>query len=226
MAKHTTGIMGLDKLLGGGIADGKTAMLFAPPGCGKSTICKEFAIESLKRGKRVLYISTGQTYTDWLRETKAAGKLHFIDGFSWRQAGESPAELDNVTVLSSITDLNELSLDIRKAIKGLGGLDALVLDSVSDLVLYSEPKSVFRFLQMLQGTVTANRAAGVVALEEGLHEDKVNSTISYIFNATIELRIAGSRRELRIRRMDWGPNPLEWHECKLKGNLRLELKGV
>jgi len=226
VAKQSTGIAGLDTILNGGIEEGRSLLLFAPPGSGKSTVCKRFAIRSLADGKRLIYISTGQPFNEWKKETRAKGKLKFIDCFSWRQAGENPKSTDTLTIIEDITDLNEFSLEVRKAVKSLGGLEALVLDSVSDLILYSEPKSVFRFLQMLQGLVESNNAAAFFSLEEGLHEDRVNTTINYISNGVIEMKTEDGKRELHIARTDWEATSLGWRNYRILPKLRLKLEGV
>ena len=216
----------MDKLLKGGIKAGKSVLLFAPPGSGKSTICKRFAVKALAAGRRLVYISTGQPFSEWSEETKAKGKLKFIDCFSWRQAGENPEGGETLAIIEDITDLNELALEVRRAVKSLGGLDALVLDSLSDLVLYSEPKGVYKFLQMLQGLVASSNAVAFLSLEEGLHEDSINTTINYISNGVIEMRIEGEKRELRIARTDWAPTPLGWHSYNILSGLRIRLDGV
>lgn len=231
MEKQETGVEGLDKLLGGGIPPGNAVLLFAPPGSGKTTLCKRFAATAAGKNSNVAYISTGQPFDEFESDLKAAGcaidkkKCVFIDCYSWRQPGENPAPSKNVFVMSSITDLNEIMRAVDKGITGLGGVNAIVLDSISDLVLYSTPQSVYKFLQMLQGEVVKNKAAALMALEYGLHEEQVNNTINYIFNGVVEMK-SNEGRELRVSRMSGVSHHLKWVKYSIKPKLKIEVNGV
>jgi KaiC/GvpD/RAD55 family RecA-like ATPase len=144
----------------------------------------------------------------------------FIDGFSWRQPGEKLEPPENVIVLNNISDLNELSHAVTKGIKALGNVDAVILDSISDLVLYSTPNSVYRFLQILNGVMKSNRAVGMVALEYGLHAPEVNNTVNYIFDGVIEMDADGSRR-IRLVKMAGQIHSLGWVKYDIEPELRV-----
>ncbi|MCC9600370.1 AAA family ATPase [Stieleria sp. JC731] len=53
--KHlSSGLPALDKLLGGGVAEGSSTLLLGPAGVGKSTMGVQFAVEAAKRGDRAV----------------------------------------------------------------------------------------------------------------------------------------------------------------------------
>lgn len=76
MASYKTGITGLDDMLGGGIPEGKTILLLAPPGTGKTTICKRFAAETTSEKRKLVYIATGYSFDEFKEEMKKAGVEH------------------------------------------------------------------------------------------------------------------------------------------------------
>lgn len=60
----TTGLVGLDKLLLGGIKRGKPYVLFGQPKAGKTWLSYQIAIEAILSGHRVLYIDTESFWED------------------------------------------------------------------------------------------------------------------------------------------------------------------
>jgi len=80
-----SGIVGLDRLLGGGVEQGSSTVLMGPPGCGKSLICLQFVVEAIKAGGKaamfifdeemgLLFDRAGSLGYD-LKALQAAGKL-------------------------------------------------------------------------------------------------------------------------------------------------------
>ncbi|WP_174591654.1 DNA repair and recombination protein RadB [Methanocella conradii] len=53
-----TGSKALDDLLGGGFEAGTISQLFGEPASGKTNICLQLAVNTLRSGKRVIYIDT------------------------------------------------------------------------------------------------------------------------------------------------------------------------
>ena len=229
MAARRTGVAGLDNLLGGGVPEGKAVLLLAAPGCGKTTLCQRFAATTLLGGGKVVYISTNLSFYEFKQAMEAINvscdpqKCAFVDCVSWSRPGKKPASTNNVRVLESLTDFNEIAREIVMAVKAIGGADAMVLDSISDFVLYSEPKAVFKFLQIIHGEVVKNKAAGMASLEFGIHEASINNTINYIFDGVIEMR-PNEKRKLRILRLTGAQHSLKWFEYEINKGAKIVLR--
>lgn len=56
--KYTSGCGRLDELLGGGFESGTVTQLFGEAGSGKTNICLQLAIETVKGGKKVIFIDS------------------------------------------------------------------------------------------------------------------------------------------------------------------------
>ncbi len=217
-AKTATGVPGLDSMLGGGFPRNSTILLEAPPGTGKSTFCKQFVREAVKVGEPCIYVATSEPVGQVVTRLKGMGvanfsQVSFIDGYSWRipEAAAEPAE--NIKALKSLTELNELTRMIKKEMKRLpfgkaGG--RIIIDSLSDMLLYADPASVFRFLQLFVGIVKSSHSTAMVVLEQGLHEPRHVATISYICDGTIHLKLDGDKRSIYVERMFNTVHPLKW----------------
>ena len=57
MARRTTGIAELDRVLGGGVVEGSLVLVGGDPGVGKSTLLTQMCANMAVSGERVLYVS-------------------------------------------------------------------------------------------------------------------------------------------------------------------------
>jgi circadian clock protein KaiC len=69
----STGIHGLDEMLGGGLWRGSTTLLAGPSGAGKTTIGLQFALEGAHRGEQTLYMNFQENPTQLVRTIRALG---------------------------------------------------------------------------------------------------------------------------------------------------------
>src|ERR1700737_1577477 len=88
MPRLTTGVPGIDEMMGGGIPAGDAVMLAGPAGSGKTTFATQFAAEGLRRDARVIIVVFQEYPEEYLARAKArnqdmeasilAGKLKLI----------------------------------------------------------------------------------------------------------------------------------------------------
>ena len=57
MGRISTGVTGLDEILGGGLPGNHVYLLQGPPGSGKTTISIQFLLEGVRHGEKNLYIT-------------------------------------------------------------------------------------------------------------------------------------------------------------------------
>jgi circadian clock protein KaiC len=56
-SRQTTGIVGLDNVLGGGLPANRLYVVEGEPGSGKTTLALQFLREGVRRGQRTLYVT-------------------------------------------------------------------------------------------------------------------------------------------------------------------------
>src|SRR5690349_11094718 len=69
----STGIEGLDVILGGGLPPGRLYLVQGDPGAGKTTLGLQFLLEGRRRGEPVLYVSLSETRDELLAVAASHG---------------------------------------------------------------------------------------------------------------------------------------------------------
>jgi DNA repair protein RadB len=136
-----TGSKVLDELLGGGFEAGTISQLFGEPASGKTNICLQLAINTLRAGKRVVFIDTEGFSIDRFRQI----------------AGEEAEKLASRFILFSPTSFEEqygAIKDTEKLVKQNVGL--IILDSATAFYrLELESKDSMLLKRELANQVTA-----------------------------------------------------------------------
>lgn len=69
----TTGIPGLDNILGGGLPRNCTYLVQGDPGAGKTTLALQFLLEAVRKGESVFYITLSETEAELLKVANSHG---------------------------------------------------------------------------------------------------------------------------------------------------------
>lgn len=134
----STGIPGLDHILGGGLTKERLYLLEGDPGSGKTTMALQFLIEGVKRGEKVLYITLAENEI----ELRAVADAHgfSIDGVIIHEVIQeedllNPAEQYTALHPSEVElgETNNLILEMIEKVRP----SRVVLDSLSELQLLS-----------------------------------------------------------------------------------------
>jgi len=103
----------------------------------------------------------------------------------------------------------------------------LVFDSLSTLIVYSDAKAVFRFLQVLSGMCKRSNVTSMFSMTRGMHEEIEVQTIKHLMDGVIEMKEEGARFQLRVQgcgeviSRHWIDYLLEEDEIRLTGAFRM-----
>ncbi|MFW9997549.1 MAG: RAD55 family ATPase [Candidatus Odinarchaeota archaeon] len=230
----STGIKGLDQLLGGGFKPNSVNVVVADTGCGKSTFCWQYVAQEEK--KPALFISLEQPLKQVLYESKSlgiegfskknsAGILHFIYGFS---------ESNNMTAGKFAQ--NFLTVELPKYLDYLksaatnfeGGL-RIAIDPITPLLFeidsINEQRNVInRVFQSLREIGTS-----VITLEKGFG-DELTKVPLFLADSIIDLDFVGLgsmvNRTLKVRKFRGSSHSENVHPITFEENQGLIVHSI
>jgi circadian clock protein KaiC len=198
-----TGIEGLDRILGGGLARGRVFLLEGNPGTGKTTVASQFLIAGAAAGERTLYITLSET-EDELRAS-AASHGWSLDGVDLFELVPPESLLDDdqqqSLLYSSDLELGETTKRIFEAFERVKP-DRVVLDSLSEIRLLAQSSLRYR-RQILALKHYFSRQTTTVLMLDDLTTETLDKTVHSVAHGVVRLEelapeYGSERRRLRV----------------------------
>lgn len=197
-------------------------MLLGPIGSGKTTYAEAFLAEGLRLGFPAVFVTTDvsprvirndMSRHGWsVEEHEKKGQFLFIDGYSERMGAPKSS---GTYSLAKVDDITELGIVLSEVLEKLV-VARVVIDSLSTLILHSNPANMPRAVQRLSGRVTQSSHSIMYLLEEGVHDEKTYATFSYLADAVLRFKVeetpAKTSYFLRMERMRGTETSRAWTE--------------
>jgi circadian clock protein KaiC len=142
--RASTGISGLDRVLGGGLPSDHLYLLEGTPGSGKTTLALQFLLEGRARGERGLYVTLSETASELRIVAASHGwSLEGIDLFELvTEDGLSP-EAEQSILYPAEVELGETTRSVMAAVERLSPR-RVVFDSLSEMRLLAQDTLRYR----------------------------------------------------------------------------------
>jgi KaiC/GvpD/RAD55 family RecA-like ATPase/chromosome segregation ATPase len=204
-----TGVRRFDDLCYGGFAHNSNFILYGPAYSGRRTFTNLFIADGLKKGIPSIYVVTQHTpveVKDSLRTIipkvdayEEKGLLKFIDLYS-KSMGITE-EYPNTIYVDKATNLDAIENAInqfQEEFKGKHPYHKIVFFSVSTLLTYIEPLSIFRFFQVLNAKNKRNNGVSVYVVDTGMHKASDIQTLKHTMTGFIEFKLDDLKYFLRV----------------------------
>lgn len=190
-AQISTGLAGLDRLLGGGLEDGTSTLVVGPPGTGKSSLASQVVLAACRRGERAAM---------FLFEESVSNMLHRADGL------DMPLRegIDSGLVTVQQVDPAELSpgqfaAAVRAAVER--GVTVVVIDSLNGyLNAVPDERFLTTHLHELLTFLGQHRVLTVlVGVQQGMLGGSMSTSMdaSYLADNVLMLRYFEDDGEIR-----------------------------
>jgi circadian clock protein KaiC len=151
----STGIAELDKMLGGGIPEGDSALVAGPSGSGKSILATQFIAEGIRQGEPAVVA----VFEEHPQEYTARAKSFGLDLSTPKQGGKLEVLYLRPLDLSVDETLHEILEAVRRT-----GAKRLVIDSLAGFEIALAPDFRADFRESLYRMIGALRGTGVTIL--------------------------------------------------------------
>jgi circadian clock protein KaiC len=204
LPRAATGIVGLDHVLGGGLARNRLHLLEVSPGTGKTTIALQFLLAVAKSGEAGIYVSLAETEGE-LRDGARSHGWRIGDGVEIFELVPPESVLDpnlhQSLLYSSDLELGETITRIFQAIERLKP-KRVVIDSLSEIRLLAQSSLRYRRQILALKHYFARHNSTVVMLDD-LTTETTDRAVHSIAHSVIHLDqlapiYGGERRRLRI----------------------------
>jgi circadian clock protein KaiC len=163
--RASTGIAGLDSILGGGLPTNHIYLLDGEPGTGKTTVALQFLLEGSKRGERGLYVTLSESSLELEGVAQSHGwSLDQIEVFELSTA-QAATEDEYTLFHPAEVELQETVSEVLKAVADTNPA-RVVFDSLSEMRLLARDPLRFRRQILALKQYFAGRQCTVLLLDD------------------------------------------------------------
>lgn len=198
----STGIAGLDEVLGQGFRRNRVHFIQGPSGSGKTTLALQFLMEGARLGQPALYVGTSESREEI--ELIAHSHNWSLDGVSIRH--HSPEEYTATEAGQTI--FHPAELELPKTVEAIMGVieeevpKRLVIDSLAEIrVMAHEPDWYRRQLAVLERELSKLQCTTILTDLLSNDSDIIKSLVSSSIHLDSKLPVYGpERRRLRVEK--------------------------
>ena len=217
--RASTGIAGLDHILGGGLPSSHLYLVEGTPGSGKTTLGLEFLRRGVRDGQKGLYITLSETAAELRTVAASHGwSLEGVEVFELVTAEGLSPESEQSILHPSEVELGETTRGVMAAVERLKPT-RVVFDSLSEMRLLAQNPLRYRRQVLALKSFFSSRGCTVLLLDDRSAEQD-DLQLHSIAHGVISLEQAvdqygPERRRLRVVKMRGIPFRGGEHDFKL-----------
>lgn len=168
--RASTGVEGLDEILGGGLTRNRVYLLEGTPGTGKTTFALQFLIQGAQQGERGRYVTLSETAEELSAVVASHGwSLEGIDVFELADEGGRDPDADQSILYPSEVELGETIRSLTAQIERAMPV-RVVFDSLSEMRLLAQDPLRYRRQVLALTQFFSSRLCTVLLLDDKTSE--------------------------------------------------------
>lgn len=204
-ARASTGIAGLDDVLGGGLPTMHVYLVEGDPGSGKTTLGLQFLLEGVRCGERGLYVTLSETASELRTVAESHGwSLEGVELFELVSSDGLSPDLEQSILHPSQIELGETVRGVITAVRKLRP-QRVVFDSLSEMRLLAQDPLRYRRQVLALKKFFADQGCTVLLLDDRSSRD-TDQQLHSIAHGVINLeqgidQYGPERRRMRVMKM-------------------------
>ena len=212
-SRASSGVPGLDDMLGGGFWTGSATLLAGPTGSGKTTMGIQFVVEGLRLGERCLLVNFQEN------PTQLAHQIQEIGG---ELDGDARGRLELLYYSAVELSIDRLVVSIFHSLRQ-GGIRRVVIDALGDLAIAANDATrMHDYLYALVQHFAVMGVSSVLTLETDppvMASDETHGRLSHMTDNIVFLDIRSQAgtvgRTLRIAKARGAAHDLQGRELEI-----------
>lgn len=203
-ARASTGIAGLDDVLGGGLPGRRLYLIEGSPGVGKTTLALQFLLEGVRAGERCLYVTLSETAEELAGVAASHGWS--LEGIVVHELSSDEAAGQTVNTLFHPSEV-ELAETTEAVLRRVSEVQPqrVVFDSLSEMRLLAQSALRYRRQVLALKQYFIGRECTVLLMDDNTSEVG-DPQLRSIVHGVLELEsvapvYGGDRRRLRVRKL-------------------------
>jgi circadian clock protein KaiC len=206
LPRASTGILGLDEVLGGGLPHNRMYMIEGDPGAGKTTLAMQFLLEGVRRGETGVYATLSETEEE-LRDVAHSHGWN-LDGITIcdLQTAEESLKADSQYTLFHPSEI-ELSETTRTVLEAVEAIKPrrVIFDSLSEIRMLARDSLRYRRQVLALKHYFTGRQGTVLLLDyrtlPGTEFQLQSLTHGVITLEHLAPEYGGQRRRLKVQKV-------------------------
>ncbi|MFI5414461.1 MAG: RAD55 family ATPase [Candidatus Lutacidiplasmatales archaeon] len=189
----STGIPGLDRMLGGGLMAGRPYLVTGGTGSGKTLLALSFLLEGLREGEEVLLVAVDEPPNEILENVRAFGwdlsAIRTLDANPGTRAIKRMADVQEIRALSDLKTMRDISTETRRT----GDSDDISIQSIH-LKLRQQMGGI-RFKRVVVDSLTSIRRFAMKVSERGdiqPERTEIQSLLRFLSESEVTTLITGT----------------------------------
>ncbi len=175
----STGIPGLDRMLGGGLVGGRPYLVTGGTGSGKTLLSLSFLTEGLRRGEQVLLVAVDEPPQEILENVRAFGwdlsGVRTLDANPGTRAIRRMADVQEIRALGDVKTMRDLTSEARKSADS----DDISIQSIH--LKLRQQMAGHRFARVVVDSITSSRRFAVkVSSDHQAERTEVQSLLRFL----------------------------------------------